>query len=132
MFNIDADLNTVETGVWAEFNGSEFLIAHISNLKFQRALNRLQQPHRKKLEQGTLDPGTHRDMICKAMAEGVLLDWRKVVNNDKAEVPYKAATAFEVLKRDSEFRDFVAEYANNMTNFRAAELEEVGKSSSIG
>ena len=54
MFQIDKDLSALDKGVWTEWSGSSFLIAHISNMKFQRALSRLQQPHRRKIEQGTI------------------------------------------------------------------------------
>jgi len=127
MFTVDADLSQLESGVWGEFSGSEFLIAHISNKKFQRCLARLQQPHKKKLEQGTLDPIVNRDILAKAMAEGLVLDWRRVVNSTKQDVPYTKEAVESALKADPEFRDWVSEYALNLANFRKEVIDEMGE-----
>ncbi len=132
MFQFDADNSLTSKGVWQEFNGSEFLIAHISNLKFQRALSRAQQPHAKKLQNGSLDPKVNQDMICGAMSEGLLLDWRKVVNKAKEAVEYKPEFGKQALIGDVEFREFVSDFAMNLDNFRKEEIEEVGEASSVG
>jgi hypothetical protein len=129
MFTFDTDHSLIDTGVWAEYQGGRFLIAHISNIRFQRELAKLQQPHRKKIEAGTLDPQTNRDLLCKAMAEGVLLDWQDVksVGSDDP-VPYSKEAGFKAISRDPEFRDFITEFAVNLQNYRNEEIEELGKS----
>lgn len=128
MFQFDADLSSIDKGVWTEWNGSKFLVAHISNMKFQKMLARLQQPHRKKLEQGSLDPQTNRDILCKAMSETVLLDWKDVGSVSGDQVPYNAQNAFHALQMDPEFRDYIADFATQMANYRSTELGELGKS----
>lgn len=129
----DTDLSTVDSGVWTppDEDGSEFLVAHTSNLKFQRALARLQLPHRRKIEAGTMDPGQNRDIVCRAMAEGVLLGWRGVASKDGA-VEYSIENAFTLLKRSTELRDIISDFAMNLSNFRQTEVDEVGEGSSIG
>ena len=127
MFQFDADLPSLDDGVWTSWSGSEFKIAHISNLKFQRALARLQQPHRKKLESGTLDPKTNREIVCKAMAGTVLVDWKNVVARSGESTPFTVEAAVVALMRNSEFRDFVSEFAMNMANYRDEEVQELGK-----
>ena len=132
MFKFDADLTSVDTGVWQEFQGSKFLIAHISNSKFQRALARYQQPHRRKIEEGRLDPEINKDMLCRAMAEGILLDWADVTSKsgskDGVKIEYTTANAYKSLKGNLEFRDFVSDFAISLANFRDAEVEELGNS----
>lgn len=128
MFKFDADLKTVDSGVWAEFQGARFLIAHISNMRFQRALARHQQPHRRKLEAGTLDPQTNRDILCKAMAEGLLLNWDKVQSAAGQDTPYSPDAGVVALTKNVEFRDFVSEFSLNLSNFRDEEVEDLGKS----
>jgi hypothetical protein len=127
MFQFDADNTLTSKGVWKSFKDSEFLIAHTSNLKFQRALTRLQQPYTKKLQNGTLDPKVNQEIICQALSEGILLDWRKVVNSAKEIVEYKPELGKQALIGDVEFREFVSEISLNLDNFRKEELEEVGK-----
>mgnify|MGYP001767367052 CR=1 FL=1 len=132
MFNIDADLSNLEKGVWAEYRGSNFLIAHTSSPKFQRSLARHQLPVRRKLNEGTLDPEKNKEIVARAMSESILLDWKDVVDGDKKAVPYTPELAFKALMRDPEFRDFVTEFAMAISNFRDAEVSEMGEASSVG
>lgn len=125
--HFDADLSQVDDGVWKEYDTSSFRIAHISNLKFQRALARLQQPHKRKLQEGTLDPKINQDIVCRAMAEGVLLDWKDVKKRSGELVTYSTENALSLLKRDPSFRDWVTEVATNMANFREEEVQELGE-----
>lgn len=124
-YNIDADLSSLESGIWEDFRGAKWLIAHISNTKFQRALARLQQPHRRKLAEGTIDPIVNRDIICQAMAEGILLGWDGVTSTGGG-VPYSKTTAATMLRKDPELRDFVTEFATLMSNYRNDEVEDLG------
>ena len=123
----DEDLSSVDNGVWKEHDGSKFLIAHISNMKFQRALSRLQQPYRRKLQEGTLDPKINQGIVCEAMAEGVLLSWSDVKTSKGDDVPYNKVNALALLTRDPEFRDWVTEVSTHMANFREEEVEALGE-----
>ena len=125
--DFDADISLTDTGVWRDFGDAKFLIAHISNLKFQRALARYQQPHRRALENGTIDPQVQRDILCKAMSEGILLDWQGVTSRvTKAPEPFSPKSALTMLKGNAEFRDFVSEIAAQIANFRQQEAEDLG------
>ena len=123
---IDADFSSVDEGVWTEFDGSKFKIAHISNVKFQRALSRLQQPHLRKIQEGRMDPEVNKKILAQAMAEGILVDWDDVKNKDKQTVPYSAKTAQAALMANVEFRDFVSDFATSISNYRTEEVEELG------
>lgn len=127
MLNIDKGMPLAESGAWANYEGSEILIAHLTSIRFQRELARLQQPYRKKIESGMMDPKVSKDLICQAMAKGLILDWRGVVNS-AGEIEYSPEAAYKALTNNAEFREFVSEFATNLENYRDAELEEVGKS----
>jgi len=128
-FCIDAaDQNKQTNGTWVEYQDSEFLIAHTSNNVFQRTLGKLQAPHRKKIDKGTLDPGTSKAILCQSMAQGLLLDWKNVVNSAGDVVPYSKESAAKALKFDEDFREFVQEYATDLDNFRSEAIEEAVKS----
>lgn len=128
MFNIDKGMPLTESGAWAEFSGSRFQVAHLSSIRFQRELARLQQPHRKKIDAGTMDPQASKDLLCQAMAKGLVLGWEDVVDSSGAKVPFSTEAAYKALSISPEFREFVSEFATNLENFRQEELEEVGKS----
>ncbi len=123
----DADLSSVDDGVWKQYENAEFLVAHISNMKFQRALSRLQQPHRRKLQEGTLDPKTNQGIVCEAMSEGVLLGWKGVKTRKGDEVAYSKESALQLLKRDPGFRDWVTEISTQIANYRDEEVEALGE-----
>jgi hypothetical protein len=127
MFQYDTDIRTIDEGVWVPFDGSSFRIAHISNVKFQRSVARLQQPHRKKIEAGTMDPGQSKELACRALSEAVLLDWKDVINAAGEQVPYTPEHGFEALMKNPEFRDFVSDVAQNAARFREEAVEELGK-----
>jgi hypothetical protein len=126
MYKFDADNPLIDDGVWSSFNGSEFLISHISSDKFQRALAKYQQPHRKAIDEKRLDPVTGKDLLCKAMSEGLLLDWKNVGSSDGQVTKYTSKAGYQALKRDPQFRDFVTDVASEVSNFIQSELDEVG------
>lgn len=127
MINIDNDLSLTELGTWVEFGGSKFKIAHSSNNTFQRALTRRQQPIRRKIEQGTADPQMMKDIMCQAMAEGLLLDWDKVQDKDGNAVKYSYEIGYKALKNNPDLREFITEFATNFDNFRQEVIENMGK-----
>ena len=118
----------LEDGVWAPYEGSEFKIAHSSNVRFLRTKQRLEQPHRRKIEAGNFDPAEQRRLLVKAMAEAILLDWKGVANSEGQPVEYSTKLAEQALTNDDQFRDFVMEFSINSQNFREAELEHEGNS----
>jgi hypothetical protein len=127
MFNIEAKSNVIEQSRWAKFRGGEFLIAPTTNLGFQRTVNRLQAPHRKKIEKGTLDPQVSLEITCQAVAHNLIQDWRGLVDNSGANVPFSKEVAVQLLTNMPDLREFVQEFALDLENFRAEETEEMGK-----
>lgn len=123
---IDADFSAIDEGVWTDFDGSRFRIAHISNSKFQRALARLQQPHMRKIQEGRLDPELNKRLLTQAMAEGVLVGWEGVKTRKGEDVPFSTKAAHAALMSNVEFRDFVSDFATAISNFRAEEVEALG------
>lgn len=126
MLNFESENLRSENGVWTEWRGGQFLIAHMSSISFQRALSRAQQPYRKKIEAGTLDPLLLRKVTCQAMSEGMLLDWKDVVDKSGQQVKYEPAHGLRMLQNNAEFREFVSDFAMQLTNFHNDAVEEVG------
>ena len=125
MFNVDAiDQDLKANGVWEEFEGGSFLIAHTSNSTFQRELTRLQQPHRKKIDKGTLGPEMAKTILCGAMGKGLLLDWKELGDADGTTVKYSMEAAIKLLKMHDGLREFVEEISQNLDNFRTEEIED--------
>lgn len=131
MFTIKKDTSKQVAGTWKAFGGgdSRFLIAHTSNLRFQRKLNSLQAPYRKKIEKGTLDPKISRDILCEAMADGLLLDWENVALEDGGDpIAYTPELGKQALLCNEDLREFVSEIAADLENFRNEEIKAQGNS----
>jgi hypothetical protein len=126
MIIIDNDNSLVESGVWADFGGSQFLIAGYNNPKFQRTLTRLQAPHRRKIEKGTLDPVESKGILCRAIAEGILMDWKNVKKKDGTVVSYNVELGAQALANNEDLRDFIQEFSLDLSNFKAEDEEYEG------
>lgn len=114
----------IDEGVWAEYEGSQFKIAYATNVSFMRAKQRLEHPHRRKIENGSIDPAEHRRILTKAMAEAILLDWKGI----DGDVPYSKKLAEQALMNDESFRDFVMTFSMDLANFKEEEREHEGNS----
>lgn len=128
MINIDKDNSLLTAGVWMEYEGSRFLVTHMSNVAFQRAVMRGQAPHKAKVDKGTLDPAIMRDIMTKAMAATLVLGWEKVVDGKGVDVPFTAEACYKALKNNEDLRDYLSDFAMNLDNYREEKLEELGKS----
>ena len=126
MINVDNEFSKTKDGVWAEFEGSRFLIAHMSNLRFQRKLANLRQPHLSKINRNTIDPKLSQEITCKAMAGTILLDWDQVVNNVGEKVEFTEELAASVLIKQPDVREFVSDYSVNLEHFRDDQIEQTG------
>ena len=128
-FNIDSSNEEgFERGIWADFSGSGMLIANTGNLEYQRELSRLQQPYRKKIERGTLDPKTTKHILCKAIADAVLVDWKDVIDGKGKEVKFSKEVAYKALTDNEDLRDFVIDFATNYENYKYETVEDAVKS----
>lgn len=124
----DADLSNLDKGIWRVYDDVEFRLTHISNIRFQRSLAKHQQPYRRKLTEGTLDPKISQEILCKAMGEAIIIDWRgKMADSQGNQIPYTSENASYLLNRDPDFRDWVAAEASNMAAFRIEEVRALGE-----
>lgn len=120
----EAPLDTLESGTWTEYQGSQFKIAHAGNIRFQRAKQRLEKPYKRDIENDRLDPEKQRAILIKAIAEAVLVDWKGLDGN----TPYSVKAAEQALSYDEEFREFVMNFSLDLENFKNQEREHEGNS----
>lgn len=127
MYDISSiDSSKKSEGTWVEFQGAMFLIAHASRLSFQRELAKLQQPYIRKIEKGTMDPEVSLDIVSKALAKHILLDW-KDVGSQGEELKYTPELGERVLKMNDELREFVSSASSDIDNFRREAIASEGK-----
>lgn len=126
------DENKKVNGEWVDFCGARFKIASQRSEKYVGAINRLMKPYAKQIKNNTLTPEQNESLLCAAMAEGLLLDWEGVGRIDEAtgkaaELPYSVENAKTVLKENYELREFVAEYSEQLDNFKREAIEDTVK-----
>ena len=124
----DEPVQSIDDGVWTDYQNIKVKIAYATNVKFMRAKQRLEQPHRRKIESNQMAPADQRKILCQAMGEALLLDWQGVKNRNGEDVPYSKKAAAQALLFDEAFRDFVMSFSVELGNFKAEEAEHEGNS----
>jgi hypothetical protein len=123
---IGKEVKGVNKGRWVKFEGSQFLVAHTSNLKFQRIIQQLQHPYRKKIEESKLDPAILKDIMCDGMSKAILLDWKEVQDTEGNEVPFSIEAAKAVLLVDDDFREFIQATAADFSAYKQEQTADAG------
>ena len=122
------DHKAQEDGTWAFYRGVRLLIARNNNPRFKASFRRLSKPYERDLEKGTLPEETSEHILCRSMAEGILVGWDEttfVINGEQIE--YSIDSAYNLLKNDPDCRDFINEFAGEVSNFLRTEQEELTK-----
>jgi hypothetical protein len=114
-----------EEGVWKEYNGMKLFIAQSGNRQFRATLERLRRPYRRKIERGTLNQDVSDKLVLQAIAEGIILDWKGVVDVDGKDVSYDSEIVAKQLEDDPELLEFVMEVAADNDQYRLEEKEIV-------
>ena len=130
-YQTDLDLET--DGI--EYEPVEGVIIKIAraggaNKKYERVMESLTQPHRRKIQRDDLDPEVAMSIAQKAFARAVVLDWSGVtyddLGDDRGEVtaPYSPTNCELLFKQLPDIFTEIREIANNAVMFRRKELEE--------
>jgi hypothetical protein len=125
----DYDRRLAEEGVWVPLDATTSLrLARLGNPRFRAALAREQEPYRLALRAGTLDEAAQERIMVRALAEGVLLDWRGM-SQGGTELAYSTSEAERVLASFPDFRELVVKLAGMRRWYREAEIEDAKKNS---
>ena len=127
-FNIHAvDKKAQKSGVWTAFEGSEFLIASTSSSAYQKRVAVLRKPLAKQIDKGTVDPDDLINMLCTALSEHILLDWKGVEGDKNVEIDYTQYRGLEAMKDNDDFREFVSDFGSTQANYEQEFKDEVVK-----
>lgn len=127
-FMIDAlDSDKKKDGVWVDYEGASFRIASSSNPRYVNALVSNQRPFKRQIDKGTIKPEDSLFIVCKSIAQGILVDWKNVGTTDGKDVPYSVEAAIEALVNIPSFREFVLEFAQSEDEYARDELKETVK-----
>lgn len=106
-------------GVWVDIMGGQFLVARAGNPGYLAAQERHQKRRGSAVEQ--------QQALYRAIAEGILLDWREVTDAHGEPIPYSADAAVTVLDDNPELVAAILAEANDVENFRRDDIEDQKK-----
>jgi len=116
-------------GVVAEYHGVKLIIARAGQ-NYSAALAKAMRPHRREITKGTLSEDAAASVLAKVISEHLIKGWTDFVIEDK-EVKYSKAVAVQLMLEDPDCREFVLDFASDMTNYLEDEIENTaGKSQS--
>ena len=114
------DTNAFTDVVWVSILGGEFKIARAGNPQYEQAL---EESGYRKLD----DPAEKQHALYRAIARGVLKDWKGVVDEHEAEIPYSTANAVEVLLENPDLVGRLLSEANDLSNWKREDVASQAK-----
>lgn len=109
------NVSSFTAGVWVDILGARWKIARAGNPEYDQALE--DSGYRR-----TDDPAKKQRALYTAIAEGVLLDWEDVVDNDGEPIPYTVENAVEVLIENPDLVSEVLQEANTLSNYKRGDV----------
>ncbi|MDY0212552.1 MAG: hypothetical protein RBR06_06065 [Desulfuromonadaceae bacterium] len=98
-----------------------------SNSRYGKLLGERLKPHRRQMDNGTLDDKVAERIMAEVYADAVLVGWQGVTDADGAPLEFSRDNCIRLLLDLPElFRD-IQEQAGRVANFRKAELEADAK-----
>ena len=123
------DEEAEDNGAWIDWgDGAKLKIARVGNNNYQRRAQALMKPHRHARDRGTISEEIQTDIVTKCIAETVLVDWEGIEYDGKP-IKYSSKNAEKLLNELKDFREDVLLVANDLSNFRATEIEDSSKNS---
>ena len=109
------DTTAFTDGVWVSIMGGEFKIARAGNPDYEQAL---EDSGYRKID----DPADKQRALYKAIARGVLRDWRDVEDDKGQAIPFTADTAVEVLLDNPDLVGRLLSEANDLSNWKREDV----------
>jgi len=114
----------VENGKWFDLeDGGAVKVAKYGNSKWLAELVRLRKPHLATIRTGALSDEVTTEITVKAMAKGILLDWKNI-SIDGEEFHYSRENAEKILLEYPEFREAIAQIASERKSFALEDIAE--------
>ena len=124
LFGTDSSME--QSGIWLEYGEfGRFLVARAggSNSRFTKSMERLSRPHRRQIQNETLDESIANELLLKAFAESVILRWEGITDSDGKDLPFTRDNVIKLFKDLPDLFIDIREQAAKAANFQAAEVE---------
>lgn len=122
--SLKTDRKREEDGVWVPYESSfELLLSRIGNPRYKQFLLKKSKTNMRRIQRGKIDIQEAEDLIKRAMAQTVILDWRGLYDEKDVEIPFSKEEALLALREDDDFYEEVFAIAQDRELFRNDELE---------
>lgn len=101
-----------------------------ANPEFQAAIEEQSKELKQALDLDLLTDAIASPVLRRVFIDTVLLDWRNVYGEAGEVIPFSKEAATKLFEELPDLFLLLAEEARKLSNFRAKEVEEVGKKSS--
>ena len=123
------DLDLEENGVWVDIgDGGKLKVARMGNPRYQEAVRRISKPHKTQIRNKTISEDLSGELLLKAMADSILLDWKGIEDDKGKPIKYSADMAYTLMRDLRDFRNLVVELATEQAAFRREEMNAEGNS----
>jgi len=131
-FQTDESLET--EGVVLDYGDYQIRIARAggANKRFAKVLEAKQKPHRRQIQNETLDEGVARKLLAESYAEAVVLGWDNLTGPDGKPMPYSKQNCVKLLLDLPDLFADIREQAAKVALFRREEIEEAAGNSEAG
>jgi hypothetical protein len=130
-----ADKGLQANGMWTDYGNISIKLAFAgkANPRYEIVLEKKTQPIKRYLNSTRLqrDPEIRRQIehaMIAVYAEVVVLDWKGVTRGGKS-LKYSSAEGKKAMIEFPALWEFIREYANELENYQAEDLEEDSKNS---
>lgn len=109
------DTSAFTDGVWVHIMDGEFKIARAGNPEFEQAL---EDSGYRKID----DQADKQRALYKAIARGVLKDWREVEDDKGQAIPFTTENVVEVLLDNPDLVGRLLNEANDLSNWKREDV----------
>lgn len=103
--------------------GGQYRVARISNPKYKAYRDRLLKPHRRSIDADSMDPEKLRELLARAVARHILLDWKDVEDDDGKPIVYTSQVGEQALIEVPDLYDEILRHADNFEDFALEQQE---------
>ena len=118
-------------GVWVRdlAPGVHVKVARHNNAKHKAVSVRLARPYRAQIDRETLSEEVAEDLVIRAMAEAIVIDWEGMTDEDGNILEPTVANKVKILTDLPDLRADIAQAARTQDLYRAESIEEALKNS---
>lgn len=123
----ETDPNLERDGVWYQFSPKiKFLLARAggANVKFSKVTEAKFMPHRRQLENKTIDTDLMQDLMKEIFAETVILDWVGVTDKAGKKIPCNKQNILKLFKDLPDLYKEIEDEATRLAHYLLKQVDD--------